>query len=306
MEDIKSPTPSTQLALTLHKVIAYHETPHTGLVVPDIKFGHLLYPQLSTQTSPLTQTGQFFQHLPKTAPPHGEDWTQIHADFTSLLLPHMTCWNAPTFAAFFPGSTSYPSILGEMYAASLGGSMFSWVCSPTATELEYAVLNWLGRAMSLPESFLYGGDGDGAGGGMMVSLASETILTVMTAARDRAIGMMMLRRGYTRRHECHSEDAATSSCECIGFNKVEAAGRFVVLGSDTTHSSSEKAARILGLKYRSVAAPREDGFSMTARALEEVIDDCHSSGLYPIFVTATIGKQGDGVQYYIGIRGPLD
>lgn len=42
-------------------------------------------------------------------------------------MPGITNWQSPNFHAYYPTATSYPSIVGEMIAASIGVVGFSWV-----------------------------------------------------------------------------------------------------------------------------------------------------------------------------------
>ncbi|KAF2826053.1 PLP-dependent transferase [Ophiobolus disseminans] len=255
-----------------------------------------------THIVPDQEFGSFQKSMPQSAPQQGEAWSDIYNDYKSLVQPQMTNWIAPNFAAFFPCGTSYSSILGELYAASYGGSFFSWVASPAATELEHVVMDWLARALALPEAFLNGDEGDG--GGLMMTSASESILTVMVAARDRALRMERERKqaGRVNWFNCAKKlpNAAEDVDDGIGVNgsgppipgcytSEESMSHFVVLGSETTHSSTKKAARILGLQFKTVLAPRDAGFAMTGSALAGAIQECLDDELQPIFVTATLG-----------------
>ena len=58
------------------------------------------------------------------------------------------------FYAYFPAGNCYPSIIGEIISAGLGIVGFSWAASPSCTELETIVLDWLGKMLNLPKSFL--------------------------------------------------------------------------------------------------------------------------------------------------------
>lgn len=213
--------------------------------------------------------------LPQTAPLSGESWNDIQTDYESLVVPRMTNWQSPGFAAFFPAGTSYASMLGEFYAASFGGSMFSWICSPAATELEEVVMDWLARALALPTAYLHS-DPSSNGGGLVMSSASESTLTVMTAARDRMLDAI----------------AAKNPNVTIALNwRQKEAVDFVVLGSETSHSSVAKAARILNLQYIAVRAPASNGFRMTGPQLMTTIQQCTEQGLTPVFVAATLGTK---------------
>lgn len=176
---------------------------------------------------------------------------------------------SPHFMAFFPSPSTYPGILGELYSAALTAPGFNWECSPAATELEIIVLDWLAKLLHLPSCYLSSTNG----GGVIHASASEAIAIVMIAARDRYL------------------DEATSHLE--GEEKEVAIsqkrGRLVALGSEMSHSSTQKATLVAGTKYRSVPVRIEDRFSMTGSSLQDTIERCHSDGLEPFYLTLTLG-----------------
>lgn len=92
--------------------------------------------------------------MPKQAPEKAEQWESIFKDFELKILPGITHWQHPRFHAYFPAGNSYPSILGEVLSAGLGIVGFSWASSPSCTELETIVLDWLGRMLNLPKFLL--------------------------------------------------------------------------------------------------------------------------------------------------------
>ena len=53
----------------------------------------------------------------------------------------------------------------------------------------------------------------------------------------------------------------------------------MVLGSGACHSSTAKAAMILGTKYRAVPVSVDDAFSMRGDSLRVVLDECKKEGL---------------------------
>lgn len=108
--------------------------------------------------TPDVEPGYLRDLLPKDAPQHGEKWEDIFRDFETKILPGVTHWQHPRFHAYFPAGNCYPSIIGEMLSAGLGIVGFSWAASPSCTELETIVLDWLGRMISLPKSLLPFGD----------------------------------------------------------------------------------------------------------------------------------------------------
>lgn len=65
-------------------------------------------------------------------------------------MPGITHWQSPHFHAYFPANVSYPSMLADLLSDAIGCIGFSWICSPACTELETVMLDWLGRAIDLP------------------------------------------------------------------------------------------------------------------------------------------------------------
>ena len=66
--------------------------------------------------------------------------------------------------------------------------------------------------------------------------------------------------------------------------------RMVELGTSQTHSSTEKAARILGLRYKAIPTEIKDDFALTSRKLNEALEECKSEGLEPFYLTSTLGS----------------
>jgi hypothetical protein len=104
--------------------------------------------------TPDVEPGYLRELLPKDAPESGEKWDDIFKDFEKKILPGITHWQHPRFHAYFPAGNCYPSIIGEMLSAGLGIVGFSWAASPSCTELETIILDWLGRMINLPKCFL--------------------------------------------------------------------------------------------------------------------------------------------------------
>lgn len=104
--------------------------------------------------TPAVEPGYLRLLLPNDAPEKGESWDEIMKDVEQAIMPGITHWQHPRFHAYFPAGNSYPSILAELLSSGLGIVGFSWAASPACTELEPIMLDWLGRMMSLPASFL--------------------------------------------------------------------------------------------------------------------------------------------------------
>lgn len=176
--------------------------------------------------------------------------------------------------AFFPANSSYPGILGELYSAAFNGVAFNWICSPAVTELETVMMDWVAKAVGLSDAFL----SQGEGGGVIQGTASEAIIVVMIAARERA-----LRRAVGRVGLKEGKEAEAVMDGLRG-------GKLVALGSDQSHSSTQKAAIIAGTKFRTVPTKKEDNFAMRGSALRRVLEECKEEGLMPYYVTVTLGS----------------
>lgn len=232
------------------------------------------YDNIADQNSVVSQVepGYLRKMLPSEAPVEGEQWDVIRRDIDSKIVPGLTHWQSPNFFAFFPCPASYPSILGELYSAAFTGACFNWICSPAVTELETIVLDWLAKILGLPGCYL--STGPTLGGGVIQGTASESVLLVMVAARDK-----YLRDTLPAGLAGDELDEAT----------VRKRGRLVALGSAACHSSTRKAAKILGVRYAAVPAPAGTGYAMTGPALAAVLEQCRDKGWEPFFLTATLG-----------------
>lgn len=174
--------------------------------------------------------------------------------------------------AFFPCSASYPANIAEMWSNAFNGAHFNWICSPAVTELETVVLDWLAKALGLPECFLSGGSTHG--GGVLHGSASEAILTVMCAARDK----------YIAEATAHLPDGDDKEDETWKLRS-----RLVALGSAGSHSSTKKATQVLGVRFDTVPVSEESELAMTGAALAQKLADLRARGLEPFYLTATLG-----------------
>ncbi|KAK5137284.1 hypothetical protein LTR08_000254 [Meristemomyces frigidus] len=226
----------------------------------------------SRQVLPSVSPGYLQKLLPSEPPVHGEEWQDIEKDIERTIMPGITHWQSPKFMAFFPASSTYPAILGEMWSAALTAPAFNWICSPAVTELETIVLDWLANMLGLPAAFLSKGEG----GGVIQGSASEAIVTVMVAARERFVRRQLEREGVN-----DPEEIEDRSCELRA--------KLVALGSDHAHSSTKKAANIAGSRYRGISTDLSTEFALTGKQLRSKIEELHARGLHPYYLTVTIG-----------------
>ena len=221
---------------------------------------------------PSITPGYLQKLLPSSPPKNGEAWSDIEKDIEQKIMPGVTHWQHPKFMAFFPATATYPSMLGEMWSAALCAPAFNWICSPVVTELETIVMDWFAQILNLPAAFLSKGEG----GGVIQLSASDTILTVMVAARERYIRRQLQREGVT-----DPEDIEDRSCEIRG--------KLVALGSDQAHSSTKKAATVAGTRFRTIPAHPVDSYGMGGPELRKKIEELQAKGLHPYYLTTTLG-----------------
>ena len=100
-----------------------------------------------------TRPGAIFNALPPDAPEAPESMDAIFADFERIVLPGITHWQHPRFFAYFPANAAPASVIAEQLVSAMAAQCMLWQTSPAATELETRVLDWLRRALGLPEDF---------------------------------------------------------------------------------------------------------------------------------------------------------
>lgn len=213
------------------------------------------YPVLSR-----VKPGETLSKLPEEAPENGETFHEMLRDVDEIIMPGITHWQSPRFHAYFPANSSFPSILGDLLSSGLGVQGMIWATSPAATELETRVLDWLTRAMHLPEKFL----STSTGGGVIQDSASSAALTAVVAAREKATGYASNKSGIQQRMTAYI--------------------------STQTHSSVEKAIKISGIGQENLRLIEVDeNLSMRTDLLKARIIDDRENGFLPFLVCGTIG-----------------
>ncbi|KAE8391202.1 pyridoxal phosphate-dependent transferase [Aspergillus alliaceus] len=227
------------------------------------------------RVTPTVNPGYLRPLIPEHPPAEPEEWSQIQADVDTKIKPGLTHWQHPNFMAFYPATVTYPSILGEMYSAAFNAPAFNWLCSPACTELETIVLDWVAQALNLPKCFL--SSSENKGGGVLQNSASDTIATMMIAARERRVRELALAEGL-KEGTLEYEDRL-----------MDIRPRLVALGSNQAHSSTPKGALIAGTRYRSVPAKLENNMEMTGEDLRWLLEQCERDNLTPYYITLSMG-----------------
>jgi aromatic-L-amino-acid/L-tryptophan decarboxylase len=207
---------------------------------------------------PAIEPGSVVGRLPTAPPDAPEDLAAILADYRSLIEPNATAWQHPGFFAYFASTASGPGILGEMLVAALGQNPMLWRTSPSGTELEQVVVDWLRGALGLPAAF----------DGLLTDTASTSSLIALAGARQAA-----------------GIDAASAG---IGGRPDVPALR--VYASEEAHSSIDKACMTLGLGRASlVRVATNDRYELRPDALVAAIAEDRAAGRIPVAIVATVG-----------------
>ncbi|XP_044149425.1 aromatic-L-amino-acid decarboxylase-like isoform X2 [Bufo gargarizans] len=179
------------------------------------------------QVYPSVEPGYLRPMIPDSAPEEGETYEDIMKDVERVIMPG--------------------------------------AASPACTELETVMLDWLGKAIDLPEQFLAGTNGEG--GGVIQGTASEATLMALLAARTKV----------TRRLQAENPD----------LTDAEIIGRMVAYSSDQAHSSVERAGLISGVRMKKI--PSDENFTARGEALKKALEEDKAEGRVPVFLCATLG-----------------
>ncbi|OQV23588.1 Aromatic-L-amino-acid decarboxylase [Hypsibius exemplaris] len=214
---------------------------------------------------PTVKPGFMRDLIPADAPEKPETWDAVFADIERVIMPGITHWHSPRFNAFFPTANSYPAILGDILSDAIGCIGFTWAASPSCTELEVVMMDWLGKMLKLPEEFL--ACSGGQGGGVIQGTASEATVVALLAAKSRRIRKIK---------EEHPE-----------ITNMDILSKLMCYASDQSHSGVERAAMLGSLNIRLIKSDKN--FAMDAKILEETIRKDKADGLFPFYVVATLG-----------------
>ncbi|XP_026676999.1 tyrosine decarboxylase-like [Diaphorina citri] len=195
-----------------------------------------------------------------------------------FLSHQVTHWQHPRFHAYFPSGNSYPSVLADMLSDAIGCIGFSWAASPSCTELETIVLDWLGKAIGLPEKFLmYPPQGKNATTPNDIDMNIEDYMTPANQPQSLGGGVIqniiVLTRGQKKIHPFVDEGVLLS--------------KLMAYCSKEAHSCVEKAAMMAFVRLK-ILEP-DDKNSLRGATLRQVMQQDETMGYIPFFVSTTLG-----------------
>ena len=212
------------------------------------------------------EPGDVRARLPEHPPTAPEPFDDVLRDVVDIVIPGLTHWQHPNFFAFFPGNSSYPSILADLLTAGLGVQGMSWLSSPACTEVETLMMDWMQELLGLPDRFR---STSASGGGVIQGSASEATLSSILAARWKRTGGRV------------NTDGDTS--------------KLIAYCTSQAHSSIEKGLRIAGIGTANVrVVPHDENFAMNVDALRSMVEEDERRGLMPFWVCSTHGTTSSG------------
>ena len=210
---------------------------------------------------PAVEPGDIAAQLPATPPPGGESAASVLADLESIVAPGITEVQHPMNFGWFPSNASLSSILGDLASSGLSSFGISWESSPSLTEVEEVVVDWLRQLTGLSDQW----------SGVIQDTASSGCLVAMLAARERA------------------SDHGQAGGGLVRFGRP-----LHVYTTEEAHSSVRKAALLAGFAAQDIRLVDVDPWSRDMRAdhLGELITTDVENGGVPAIVVASLGSTG--------------
>ena len=184
-----------------------------------------------------------------------------------------------------------------MLAASISNPGFNWSCSPSVTELEILMLDWVAKMLGLSDHFWSTGP-SGKGGGIILGSASEVAVTVAIAARERAISQLSKKTPppeMIASAHVNGDVANGHATEELSEERKKAAAvsdwrggltsRLVMYGTTQTHSIGMKAALILGLDFRALQVHAKDAYALRGETLRAALKEDTKAGRVPFMLS---------------------
>lgn len=206
--------------------------------------------------------GDTFNAVPESAPESPETMDAIFADFEKIILTGITHWQHPRFFAYFPANAAPASIIAEQLVSAMAAQCMLWQTSPSATELETRVLDWLCRALGLPEQFM----------GVIQDSASSATLSAVLVMRERALNWQGNAQGLAQNKQLR------------------------IYCSDQVHTSIDRAIWISGIGETNLVRIPVAGSmrGMDPKALEAAIIVDKKFGFLPAGIIACVGGTSVG------------
>src|SRR4051794_731531 len=197
----------------------------------------------------------------RPVPAEGLDDDQLIDHLRDVLVDWGVQCGHPRFLAYVTGSGTVPGAVADMLASAVNMNVGGWQLSPSASEIEIALMRWFCDRFGLPDR----------AGGLLLSGGAMANMVGLKAARDHAAGWDTRRDG------------------------IAAGPPLAIYATEETHVVTDRAADALGLGTAAVRRlPVDDALRMVPSALAERIAADRAAGVRPMAVVATAGTTSTG------------
>lgn len=194
-------------------------------------------------------------------PAYPIEFSELISQLDAVVVPGITQVQHPMHFGWFPSNSSLASVLGDIASAGLGSLGITWESSPSLTEVEEAVNDWLRQLCGLSNEWH----------AVIQDTASTACLVAMLCARERASSFSQTRGGL------QSE-----------------ASPLVAYASPQCHSSVPKAVLLAGFGAANLRHVDVDPvtFALRPEALRAVMEADVAAGRKPAAVILGLGTTG--------------
>lgn len=201
-------------------------------------------------------------------------------------------------------------MLADLHTAAISNPGFNWSVSPSVTELEIIMCDWVAKMLGLSTDFT-SASASGLGGGIILNSASEVAITVAIAARERALTRIESLEAWEKDQGTREpvgddsgsapltgeQDKVMTLPQGQAFQvtnqladwRGKTTSRLVLYGTTQTHSIAAKAALILGISFRALKVFAKDEYALQGETLKAAIEEDRAAGRYPFMLVATLG-----------------
>jgi len=206
--------------------------------------------------------GDTLAQLPDAPPEKGQPLEDIWTDFQDIVMPGITHWQHPRFFAYFNSNAAPASVLAEFLASIVAPQCMLWQTSPSATEMETRMMDWLIQALGLPSTY----------SGVIQDSASSATLAAVLTMRERALSWAGNQKGLP------GQETLRIYC------------------SDQVHSSIDRAIWVAGIGQENLIKIPTKGpmRAMDTEALQAAITADRAAGYLPAGIIAATGATGMG------------
>ena len=206
--------------------------------------------------------GDTLAQLPANPPEAGQPLEDIWADFQDIVMPGITHWQHPRFFAYFNSNAAPASVLAEFLVSIVAPQCMLWQTSPSATEMETRMMDWLIQGLGLPDQYK----------GVIQDSASSATLAAVLTMRERALNWAGNQQGLPGQK--------TLRIYC----------------SDQVHSSIDRAIWVAGIGQGNLVKIATHGpmRAMDTDALQVAITADRAAGYLPAGIIAATGATGMG------------